>query len=169
MESPDWESPLESPLTCDQPWKGKFDRMAGCIGALGGAGFESLVTTDLEVHLQMNSSRFETYDAMRAEVLAFIESRTGSRMTETKVHEHDKKSVMTRWIPILWSKAKARTSSQALATFVAKSVTRPQNVGQETELQTKVREEIPVRMLHLREKGKSVGQGTEGMKGHPKG
>ena len=38
----------------------------------------------------MNSSRFETYDAMRAEVLAFIESRTGSRMTETKVHKHDK-------------------------------------------------------------------------------
>ena len=38
----------------------------------------------------MNSSRFETYDAMRAEVLAFIESRTGSRMTETKEHKHDK-------------------------------------------------------------------------------
>ena len=38
----------------------------------------------------MNSSRFETYDAMRAEVLAFIESRPGSRMTETKVHKHDK-------------------------------------------------------------------------------
>ena len=38
----------------------------------------------------MNSSRFETYEAMRAEVLAFIESRTGSRMTETKVHKHDK-------------------------------------------------------------------------------
>ena len=54
------------------------------------AALESLVPTDLEVHLQMNSSRFETYDAMRAEVLAFIESRTGSRMTETKVHKHDK-------------------------------------------------------------------------------
>ena len=34
--------------------------------------------------------RFETSEAMRAEVLAFIESRTGSRMTETKVHKHDK-------------------------------------------------------------------------------
>ena len=54
------------------------------------AALESSVPTDLEVHLQMNSSRFETYDAMRAEVLAFIESRTGSRMTETKVHKHDK-------------------------------------------------------------------------------
>ena len=54
------------------------------------AVLESLVPTDLEVHLQMNGSRFETYDAMRAEVLAFIESRTGSRMTETKVHKHDK-------------------------------------------------------------------------------
>ena len=54
------------------------------------AALESLVPTDLEVHLQMNSSRIETYDAMRAEVLAFIESRTGSRMTETKVHKHDK-------------------------------------------------------------------------------
>ena len=69
------------------------------------AALESLVPTDLEVHLQMNSLRFETYDAMRAEVLAFIESRTGSRMT---------------WILILWSKAKARTSSRALATFCGK-------------------------------------------------
>ena len=33
------------------------------------AALESLVPTDLEVHLQMDSSRFETYDAMRAEVL----------------------------------------------------------------------------------------------------
>ena len=48
------------------------------------AALESLVPTDLEVHLQMNSSRFETYEAMREEVLAFIESRTGSRMTETR-------------------------------------------------------------------------------------
>ena len=54
------------------------------------AALESLVPTDLEVHLQMNSSRFETHDAMRAEVLAFIESGTGSRMTETKVHKNDK-------------------------------------------------------------------------------
>ena len=54
------------------------------------AALESLVPTDLEVHLQMNSSRFETCDAMRAEVLAIIESRTGSRITETKVHKHDK-------------------------------------------------------------------------------
>ena len=54
------------------------------------AALESLVPTDLDVHLQMNSSRFETYDAMRVEVLAFIDSRTGSRMTETKVHKHDK-------------------------------------------------------------------------------
>ena len=54
------------------------------------AALESLVPTDLEVHLQMNSSRFKTRDAMRAEVLVFIESRTGSRMTETNVHKHDK-------------------------------------------------------------------------------
>ena len=54
------------------------------------AALESLVPTDLEVHLQMNSSRFETYDAMRMEVLSYIESRTGSRMTETKVQKHDK-------------------------------------------------------------------------------
>ena len=46
------------------------------------AALESLVPTDLEVHLRMNSSRFETYDAMSVEVLAFIESRTGSRMVE---------------------------------------------------------------------------------------
>ena len=54
------------------------------------AALESLVPTDLEVHPQMNSSRFETCDAMRGEALAFVESRTGSRMTETKVHKHDK-------------------------------------------------------------------------------
>ena len=54
------------------------------------AALESLVPTDLEVHLQMNSARFDTYDAMRVEVLAYIESRTGSRMTETKVQKHDK-------------------------------------------------------------------------------
>ena len=56
------------------------------------------------------------------------------------------KSVMTRWILILLSKAKARTSSQALATFVARSATSPQSVGEETEFQTKVRVEIRMRM-----------------------
>ena len=98
MESPDWESPSKPPETCDhQSRKSKFDRIVGCIGALGGTGFEAqefqeptgtesrhtrghldslgIVSSDRsEVHLQMNSSRFETYDAMRAEVLAFIES-----------------------------------------------------------------------------------------------
>ena len=88
MESPDWESPPESPWTCDQPWKGKFDRIAGRIGALGGAGFEvqelqgpagaesrhtrghldgrlGIVGSDRSGGcLQMNSSTFETCDAM---------------------------------------------------------------------------------------------------------
>ena len=93
MESTDSESPSKPPETYDQSRKSNFDRIAGCIGALGGtdqqgqsrdipedilvAALESLVPTDLEVHPQTNSSRFETCDAMRAEVLAFIESRTG--------------------------------------------------------------------------------------------
>ena len=106
------------------------------------AALESLVPTDLEVYLQMNSSRFETYDAMHAEVLAFLESRTDSRMTETKVNKHDK----IRDDPILLSKAKVRTSSQVLATFVARSATSLQSVGQETEFQTKIRVEIRMRM-----------------------
>ena len=89
----------------------------------------------------MNSSRFETYDAMRADVLAFIESRTGSRMTETKVHKHDK----TRDDPmdvdsVVKGKGKNKFSG------VARSATRPQCVGQEIELQTKIRVEIRVRM-----------------------
>ena len=80
------------------------------------------------------------------------------------------KSVMTRWILILWSKAKAGTSSQALATFVARSATRPQSVGQETERQTKVRVDIRVRMWHLREKEASLsGKVQKELKGHPKG
>ena len=38
----------------------------------------------------MNSAMFDTYDVLRVEVLAYIESRTCSRMTETKVQKHDK-------------------------------------------------------------------------------
>ena len=55
MESPDWESPRESPWTCDQPWEGKFDRIARCIGALGGAGFRSTGTP------RISRSGVETY------------------------------------------------------------------------------------------------------------
>ena len=40
MESTDWESPSKPPETCDQSRKSKFDRIARCTGALGGAGFE---------------------------------------------------------------------------------------------------------------------------------
>ena len=58
------------------------------------AALESLVPTDLEVHLQMNSSRFETYDAMRAEVLTFIESRTGSRNDKIRDDPMDVDSVV---------------------------------------------------------------------------
>ena len=40
MESVDWKSPSKPPETCDQSGKSKFDRIAGCTGALGGTSFE---------------------------------------------------------------------------------------------------------------------------------
>ena len=40
MESVDWKSLSKPPETCDQSGKSKFDRIAGCIGALGGTSFE---------------------------------------------------------------------------------------------------------------------------------
>ena len=53
------------------------------------AALESLVPVDIEAHLQMNASKFDTYDKMRHEVVAYLEARTGTRMRETRVTKHD--------------------------------------------------------------------------------
>eukprot|EP00971_Amphidinium_carterae_P343376 6483103-Amphidinium_carterae.1 len=44
------------------------------------AALESLVPAELETHLRLNASKFTDYISMRAEVVSYIESRTGSRM-----------------------------------------------------------------------------------------
>ena len=132
------------------------------------AALESLVPTDLEVHLQMNSSRFETYDAMRAEVLAFIESRTGSRMSETKVHKHDKiRDDPMDLDSVVKGKGKKRFSGSChICGKVGHKSTecwsrdRASNKGSST---------IQSANVTSSGKGKSVGPGTEGVKGHPKG
>ena len=49
------------------------------------AALESLVPTDLEFHLQMNSSRFETHDAMRAEEVGHKSTEWSRDRFQTKV------------------------------------------------------------------------------------
>ena len=44
------------------------------------AALESLVPVELENHLQMNASKFDTYESMRNEVVSYAESRTGARI-----------------------------------------------------------------------------------------
>ena len=53
------------------------------------AALESLVPADIEAHLQMNASKFDTYEKMRNEVVAYLEARTGTRMRESRVTRHD--------------------------------------------------------------------------------
>ena len=48
------------------------------------AALESLVPGDVEVYLQMNSSRFSMYGKMRNEVMACAKSRTGARFRESQ-------------------------------------------------------------------------------------
>ena len=51
----DWKSPSKPPETCNQSRKSKFDRIAGCIGALGRTGFE------VPGIPRTNKDRVETY------------------------------------------------------------------------------------------------------------
>ena len=132
------------------------------------AALESLVPTDLEVHLQMNSSRFETYDAIRAEVLAFIESRTGSRMTETKVHKHDK----IRDDPMDLDsvvKGKGKNKFSGSCYICGKVGNKATECWSRDRTSNKGSGRNPSANVTSSGKGKSVGQGTGGVKGHPKG
>ena len=132
------------------------------------AALESLVPTDLEVHLQMNSSRFETYDAMRAEVLAFIESRTGSRMTETKVHKHDK----IRDDPMDLDsvvKGKGKNKFSGSCYICGKVGHKSTECWSRDRVSNKGSGRNQNANVTSSGKGKSVGKGAEGAKGHPKG
>ena len=53
------------------------------------AALESLVPQDMEAHLQMNASKFDTYEKMRNEVVAYLETRTGARMRDARITKHD--------------------------------------------------------------------------------
>ena len=50
---------------------------------------ESLVPAEMEAHLQMNASKFDTYAKMINEIVAYLESRTGARMRESRITKHD--------------------------------------------------------------------------------
>ena len=116
----------------------------------------------------MNSSKFETCDAVRAEVLAFIESRTGSRMTESKVHNHDK----IRDDPMDLDsvvKSKARTSSQDLATFCGKVGHKSTECWSRDRVSIKGSGRNQNANVTSSGKGMSIGKGAEGAKGQSKG
>ena len=55
------------------------------------AALESLVPTDLEAHLQLNSSKFDDYMTMRQEVVGYVETRVGSKLKDAKVQHHDQR------------------------------------------------------------------------------
>ena len=61
-----------------------------------------------------------------------------------------------------------KISPGIIATFVARSATSPQSVGQETECQTKVRVELRMRMCHLREKASQSGKDIPKVKARAK-
>ena len=46
------------------------------------AVLESLVPSDLELHLQPNASKPDTYEAMRTEIVTYEESKTGAKIKE---------------------------------------------------------------------------------------
>ena len=76
---------------------------------------------------------------------------------------------MTRWMLILWSKAKARTSSQALATIVGNVGRKATECWSRDRVSNKGSGRNQNANVTSSGKGKSVGKGVEGAKGHPKG
>ena len=79
------------------------------------------------------------------------------------------KPVMTRWILILWSKAKTRISSQALATFCGKVRHKATECWSRDRASNKGSGRNSSANVTSSGKDKSVGKGTEGVKGHSKG
>ena len=116
----------------------------------------------------MNSSRFETCDAMRVEVLAFIESRTGSRMTETKVHKHDKTGDDAMDVDSV-VKGKGKNKFSGACYNCGKVGHKATECWSRDAASNKGSGRNPSANVTSSGKGKSVGQGTEGVKGHPKG
>ena len=91
---------------------------------------------------------------MRAEVLAFIESRTGSRITETKVNKHDKnrQEQVLRLLLHLWQ------GRPQVHRVLVKRQSSNEGSGRNQNAN-----------VTSWGKGKSVGKGAEGAKGHPNG
>ena len=55
------------------------------------AALESLVPVELEQHLQLNASKFDSYDAMRQEATRYVETQIGMKMSEPRIDRHDKR------------------------------------------------------------------------------
>ena len=53
------------------------------------AALESMVPIDLENHMKMNHSKFETYEEMREEIMTFLEGRTGEKIKDIVKRDKD--------------------------------------------------------------------------------
>ncbi|CAK0798924.1 unnamed protein product, partial [Prorocentrum cordatum] len=54
------------------------------------AALESLVPQELETHLQLNATRFDTYMDMRTEIVRYVEARLGAKIRGPQVQQHDR-------------------------------------------------------------------------------
>ena len=61
--------------------KDQFGRREDLPDSLAMNALEKLVPRELETHLLLNHSRFKTFEEMEAEVVTFMEAKTGSKMT----------------------------------------------------------------------------------------
>ncbi|CAK9026272.1 unnamed protein product [Durusdinium trenchii] len=61
--------------------KDQFGKREELPESLAMNALEKLVPKDLEQHLQLNYTRFKTYDQMEEEVRVFVEAKTGAKMT----------------------------------------------------------------------------------------
>ena len=61
--------------------KDQFGRRKDLPDSLAMNALEKLVPRELETHLLLNHSRFKTFEEMEAEVVTFMEAKTGSKMT----------------------------------------------------------------------------------------
>jgi hypothetical protein len=53
------------------------------------AALESLVPAYFETYLQMNSTKFDSLESMRVEIVRYAASKSGSRIRESKIERHD--------------------------------------------------------------------------------